>query len=202
MVPDKLWRTLVADRSPDGGNPPGWYRRACLQSLKQREFTDVNGSMNVSNLHLANHITKQFLKRVRSVIWNRTFFLASLWCQNCKTSGHDFLTCKRPPISRANSNANGPRPVHLGSFTTASNDANSNKHLDQLFGLAPENTQRNDIICILAGCTVPVVLRKCSNSPYYDLIGEAYVHGKMDGEAMAGLDQAALKDKLEWFDLQ
>ena len=31
-VPDQLWRTLVADRAPDGSNPPSWCHRA-LSSL-------------------------------------------------------------------------------------------------------------------------------------------------------------------------
>ncbi|KAI1212937.1 heterokaryon incompatibility protein-domain-containing protein [Annulohypoxylon truncatum] len=52
-----------------------------------------------------------------------------------------------------------------------------------LFGLCPPETQVEDIICVLYGCTVPVVLREMSDG-YMKLVGEAYVHGKMDGEAM------------------
>lgn len=59
---------------------------------------------------------------------------------------------------------------------------------DCLFGLAPETTEARDIICILFGCSVPVVLRRVDGQTgaqeLYELVGEAYVHGKMDGEAV------------------
>lgn len=57
-------------------------------------------------------------------------------------------------------------------------------------GLVPEETQRGDLICILFGCSVPVVLHKMEDPPskcegtQYQLVGEAYVHGMMDGEAL------------------
>ena len=46
--------------------------------------------------------------------------------------------------------------------------------------------QENDIICILYGCSVPVVLRKqeVEGESFWELVGECYVHGMMDGEAM------------------
>lgn len=37
-----------------------------------------------------------------------------------------------------------------------------------------------DSICLLEGCTVPVILRPCGGG--YKLIGEAFVHGIMKGE--------------------
>lgn len=52
-----------------------------------------------------------------------------------------------------------------------------------LFGLCPPESKADDFICILYGCSVPVILREHSGG-YMRLIGEAYVHGKMDGEAM------------------
>ncbi|OCK98442.1 HET-domain-containing protein [Cenococcum geophilum 1.58] len=59
----------------------------------------------------------------------------------------------------------------------------------QLLGLAPAATQVGDLICILYGCSVPVVLRKIVNENsdadkyHYKLIGECYIHGMMNGEA-------------------
>lgn len=164
-VPDRLWRTLVADRSPDGGNPPGWYHRACLHCLTDQSIIDVNGDLTVSHKTRkpGSDIMMQFLKRAESVCWNRQFFLA-------KEKDMDHLS-----------------PV----------DAT-----EELFGLAPKECAVGDTICILAGCTVPVILRKRTvlvDQPYYQVIGECYVHGRMDGEAMAGLDAQALNKNLEWF---
>jgi hypothetical protein len=36
------------------------------------------------------------------------------------------------------------------------------------------------VICILYGCVKPFILRKIGDG--YELIGDAYVHGIMDGE--------------------
>ena len=56
-----------------------------------------------------------------------------------------------------------------------------------LVGLIPQNANVGDQICILYGCSVPVVLRKLPGSidnSRWQLIGDAYVHGIMDGEAI------------------
>ena len=57
----------------------------------------------------------------------------------------------------------------------------------EALGLAPEESKKRDLICILYGCSVPVALRRmvdpASNKEYYIFIGECYVHGIMDGEA-------------------
>jgi hypothetical protein len=52
------------------------------------------------------------------------------------------------------------------------------------FGLVPDGTEIGDIICILCGCSVPVILREGSgdDTGCWRLVGECYVHGIMDGE--------------------
>ena len=56
-------------------------------------------------------------------------------------------------------------------------------------GLAPEECRKGDFICILYGCSVPIILRRHDTNPvddmYYEFIGECYVHDLMDGEAFA-----------------
>lgn len=56
--------------------------------------------------------------------------------------------------------------------------------------LTPETTRKGDLVCILLGCSVPILLRKCAHigvhpdgKSCYKFIGESYVHGMMDGEA-------------------
>lgn len=136
-VPEALWRTLVADRSPEGDNPPNWYHRACLNCFAHSTSTgDIDSGALIANPLSSSTMTK-FLRRVQSVVWNRKFL---------KSAEQD------------------------------------------LFGLAPMGTQVGDIICILFGCSVPVILRE-HRSPkgefdYFELIGEAYVYGLMDGESL------------------
>lgn len=65
----------------------------------------------------------------------------------------------------------------------------TSKH--KLLALVPHATKRGDLICILPGCSVPVVLRKLrtvvsadgEKKKFYKFIGESYVHGMMAGEA-------------------
>jgi hypothetical protein len=55
-------------------------------------------------------------------------------------------------------------------------------------GLAPVTAEIGDLICVLHGCSVPVLLRHQTDtggSSYFQFIGECYVHGIMDGEAVA-----------------
>jgi hypothetical protein len=129
-VPEKLWRTLVADRSPDGSPPKIWYQRACLYTLAQ---TPSTANLDTSALISTGgpSIMIEFLERVQSVVWNRKF------------------------------------------FTTANGN---------FFGLGPDGLQSGDVVAVLYGCSVPVVLRAVEQR--YKLVGECYVHGLMDGQAI------------------
>jgi hypothetical protein len=49
-------------------------------------------------------------------------------------------------------------------------------------GLGPLALQEGDMICILLGCDVPLLIRK--EGDYYRLVGECFVWGLMDGEAL------------------
>jgi hypothetical protein len=72
-----------------------------------------------------------------------------------------------------------------------------------LYGLAPKHCGDDDLICVLLGCTVPVVLKKIVSKPrisdLYEIVGEAYVHGMMDGEAV--LDGSLVSDLTREFRL-
>ena len=52
-------------------------------------------------------------------------------------------------------------------------------------GLAPRNAQPEDQVCFLLGCNMPMLLRPTTNSQY-QVVGECYVHGLMNGEAFLG----------------
>ena len=61
------------------------------------------------------------------------------------------------------------------------------KHDEKLrFGLGPSKAQKDDIVCILFGCSVPVVLRKVETpyEPVFQLIGETFIYGMMEGQAI------------------
>ncbi|RAH52211.1 HET-domain-containing protein [Aspergillus piperis CBS 112811] len=60
-------------------------------------------------------------------------------------------------------------------------------------GLVPPKTQEGDLVCVLFGCSVPVILRK--QGSHYILIGESYVHGIMDGEAIQMMNEGHLVEE-------
>jgi len=64
-----------------------------------------------------------------------------------------------------------------------------------LLGLARGSVAPGDRVCILLGCSVPTILRQVPNieREEYILIGESYIHGMMDGEAIDKLDKEGYK---------
>jgi Heterokaryon incompatibility protein (HET) len=58
-------------------------------------------------------------------------------------------------------------------------------------GLAPVFSSRGDKVCVLFGCSTPVILRPLPDG-YYQFVGECYVHGLMHGEAIAMLNKKSL----------
>ncbi|KAK7949236.1 uncharacterized protein PG986_010122 [Apiospora aurea] len=49
-------------------------------------------------------------------------------------------------------------------------------------GTGPAAVQRGDVVCVFMGGAVPFILRPRQKGDGYTLIGDAYVHGIMDGE--------------------
>ena len=54
------------------------------------------------------------------------------------------------------------------------------------FAPASSLAEPGDVICVLFGCSVPVILRHDKN--YWKLVGECYLHGIMKGEAMKSFE--------------
>jgi hypothetical protein len=58
-------------------------------------------------------------------------------------------------------------------------------------GLAPESAKDGDLVCVILGASVPFILRERNNN-VFQLVGEPYVHGYMDGEAFDQFDSDKL----------
>jgi hypothetical protein len=61
-------------------------------------------------------------------------------------------------------------------------------------GFGPTHTQPRDLICVFYGGETPYILRKDPAADTFELIGEAYVHGLMYGEAFEMRDQGLVSD--------
>lgn len=62
---------------------------------------------------------------------------------------------------------------------------------DNVYGSAQDQTKVGDLIAILFGCSTPIIIRTFGE--HFQVIGEAYVQGIMDGEAMKFLNQGKFK---------
>lgn len=70
-------------------------------------------------------------------------------------------------------------------------------------GLGPANCQPNDLVVVLYGGYVPFVLRLSreatklpdSEDANFILVGDTYIHGFMDGEAIKARDTGSLKEQ-------
>lgn len=160
VPPEIFWRTLVGNRNASGQRAPFHWGQVCAAAFARRAVgQDLDTGEAIR--HGCPDTIRAFLERVQCVVWSR-------------------------------------RLISLDRTDT--------------LGLAPKYAKKGDLLCILKGCSVPVVLREfidssravSSSQPdplghfsdvpaadvaerqshvHYEFVGEAYVHGLMDGEA-------------------
>jgi hypothetical protein len=61
-------------------------------------------------------------------------------------------------------------------------------------GIGPNAMQVGDICCVLLGGSIPFILRE--KEGYHQLVGDAYLHGIMKGEAMKGDEAGEFKEQI------
>jgi len=122
--PDELWRTLVADRSPGGSNPPLYYARACREALRiSDDSSAINPSSIIKDARYGNGATADFCRRMQDVVTGRRLV---------KTKWEKRLGLVSGKKVR-------------GTHEEA---------------LMKEGIKAGDLVCVLYGCSVPVVLRR------------------------------------------
>ncbi|KIW84133.1 hypothetical protein Z517_03380 [Fonsecaea pedrosoi CBS 271.37] len=172
-VPPVFWRTLVADRGPDGLPAPGWYKRACEFAFRRNASAHIDVE-ELYSLTESSHV-REFLRRVRDVCWSRALVNLSA-SQESAAAGR---SCG-------------------GSGGVAS--SSSSPPQQPIISLCPPETSIGDVVAILYGCSVPVVLRPqvsaSSSSSYYTLIGECFVYGFVDGEIMTDDNKSRLCSRI------
>ncbi|KAH8892930.1 HET-domain-containing protein, partial [Thozetella sp. PMI_491] len=103
--------------------------------------------------------------------------------------------CERRDICLGSSEAWGLDPYEEG-FSYRVRDVTTKHTMDRRLlttdrgyvGMAPRRTRKGDLICVLYGCSVPVILHKVSQEgdrEAYELVGECYLDGFMSGQAMS-----------------
>ena len=81
------------------------------------------------------------------------------------------------------------RPGHIyrqmqKAFEAAVHERRFGTTSKRYMGLFPRGSRPGDEVCIFFGACVPFVIRRCETRDTFQLLGECYVHGIMDGEAM------------------
>ena len=152
--PDAYWRTLVANRGPNGSGTPDFYPIACRDQAKDRYYRVAKNykwdrELDATPMSRATDaLVVKFVLRVQEVVLNRRLINT--------VSGR--------------------------------------------LGLAPEMAKKRDLVCILFGCSVPIVLRQQKDAgtgeEYFQLIGECYIHGIMEGEALELARRRSGDDKI------
>ncbi|TLD31082.1 hypothetical protein PspLS_02411 [Pyricularia sp. CBS 133598] len=181
-VQDRLWRTLIADRTADGRKPNGLMRRACerclvndtpdghintKELLLQGASADGDDAMPPPSLRqtvASDLLVEIYLRRVQAVTWNRVVLEA--------VDGDGL------PI----------------------------------YGIGPPDTREDDLVVVLFGCSVPVILREKVERKktddritqekevgVFEFVGEVFIFGKMDGEAVTRYNPEELKEIAEAF---
>ena len=158
QVREVLWRTLFADLTKDGQVAPRWYIRACHHCLSRTGEHWGEQAVNIERLiNRSPAKLGAVLTRIRETIWGRKLFQYRHHTFDEAITGPGLDTCR----------------VRLS------------------LGLGPGGLHEGDVVAVLLGCSVPVILRKSFFPPHidprltrYDLVGEAYIYGFMDGEAL------------------
>jgi hypothetical protein len=57
---------------------------------------------------------------------------------------------------------------------------------DNMYGSDDDQTKKGDLVAIIFGCSTPLVIRP--HGRYFQVVGDAYLQGLMDGEALKSLE--------------
>ena len=174
-VPDVVWRTMCADRD-DQGKPAPIYYRSAMSQLLQLSSERLKSSDDI--------VSHNPLEDISSID------VEELLETDLRDHVRTYLEIVRDVIWNR-------RTFRAGAVPKFSNFP--------LVGLAPQGAKAGDVICLLFGCTVPIVLRKQQRSTaevHWRLIGDAYVDGIMDGEIIETCEPALLSAVEQEFDLR
>ena len=90
-------------------------------------------------------------------------------------------------LAHGQSEGGGPRPEPLFNDLVhmSCNGTRIMRTSRGFIGTVPRNTKKGDVVCVLYGGQTPFILRPSDSRPgMFRLIGDGYVHGLMQGEAM------------------
>ncbi|KAL8342072.1 hypothetical protein RB601_005182 [Gaeumannomyces tritici] len=172
---DRVWRTLIADRTSEGRKPTTLLRRACLRCL-------VNDTPN-------GHINTKELLQQGIVVANNNHHYGG-GGGGGGGGGHNNAGLRSPIAPAAAHSPSSARDLLVQSYLRRVQAVTWNRVVleaegrgETVYGIGPPETRVGDLVVILFGCSVPVILRE-QGPNRYEFVGEAFIFGKMEGEAV------------------
>jgi hypothetical protein len=159
-TPCALWRTLCADRDENGDPAPRVYQTAMFHLLHMTSHPGAEQE-NAGNSNILGLLSDIDIEEVLDGDDVPEHIRNYLMVVGGVVWNRRAFRCKYSGITK------GP-----------------------LVGLAPQGANVGDLVCILLGCSVPVVLRELpgpddEGARTYELVGEAFVYGGIDGDLLA-----------------
>ena len=189
--PEMFWRTLVADRGDDGLDPPSFFLRACREAAGRGL---ASGSLNTIELinQGRSSIISDFLRRVQSVIWNR-----SMMTTKCGTIGivqkhvrpGDLICilygCSVPVIFRQHAKSIPDLELEQQE-DEAESRLEAAMRIQRWWRFKKKGQREFESVHVDAFPQPRTGIRKGDEDRefWYEFIGECYVHGMMDGDAI------------------
>jgi len=189
--PMEFWRTLVADRGEDGLDPPGFFFRACKEAAGRGL---ASGTLNTSELinQGRSSIISDFLRRVQSVIWNRSLMKTKsnrLGIVRKDVQPNDVICilygCSVPVIFREHVKTDGDLALErIEDDEDMKKDAA--KKIFKWWRFKSKGIREVEWQdATIAPVQKARIRSKAEDLEYwYEFIGECYVHGMMDGDAI------------------
>ena len=201
-IADALSHTLVADCTPSLTRAPAEYVTNLINVLAIWDNPEMKASREgLVTDFIAVHTNLH--GKPPELVGTQDMTSIVTWMLNDFES-HSTATSSSSTISTPNADslANDTRDegtAHLVALTSACQGrlfCSTNK---RYMGLVPYNAHIGDQICVLPGISAPLVLRREKSMPdvTYRLIGDCYIHGLMDGEAIDMVDVATSKIIIE-----
>jgi hypothetical protein len=170
---DIFWRTLLTDIVPDHNG---------LQHPAPTEFEHLFDSWLLSCVETAQRNSKEpSPEAFRNSLYATALGHGLQWLCDLLTRepATEADTIRAARFRTVCSNA-----LHVRLFRTAK----------EFLGIGTESIEEGDLVCIASGSRVPLVLRRrkgvvaesAGGVARYELVGAAYVHGWMHGEALSG----------------
>jgi hypothetical protein len=173
---DAFWRTLIANRCAIGG------RRAIPDATFVESF--LLAHMDILELEI-----KEEKPPCICPDWAKVEYIQELDEQEPLAIRDKY---PRPGEAFADNSQSSGEPYNLA-MHQASQGRRFFRTQGGYMGIGPRNLTRGDHIVIVRGASIPFILRpsevgEIQGRPVYTLVGEAYVHGISEGEALGAID--------------